>query len=115
MKKYFLVVIWAIAGILGGNLINEIGYILLNDATTGISKWRAIVPALLGFGFSVFCFSQVFKTWKGRDFFKKEESVKDDNSPIQNEKVFEYVAIVLLAILLVPNSVKSRLLQIIVQ
>lgn len=102
-----------ILGGLGGSFISEFVLGFLADAANPTSKWRVLMPVLLGMAVYVFCFSKAFKAWKGEEFFKDDSPEDDENSPIQNKKAFEYVAFFILAILILPSQTKAKLIQVI--
>ena len=113
MKRFLLTIGWVILGGFAGSFISELLLGFLADATNPTSKWRVLVPVLLGMVVYVFCFSRAFRAWKGEEFFKDDSPEDDENSPIQNKKAFEYVAFFILAILILPSETKVKLIQVI--
>jgi hypothetical protein len=60
----FKKILWLMAGVLGLQVINEIGYILINVSGEGIVLWKAYLPALTG------CLLLGFCLLKGDVFFE---------------------------------------------
>jgi hypothetical protein len=107
MKKYSLVIFWIVAFIISDKYLNQIFFKIFNDSTTGVSMWRAVIPAVMTTVVSTFCLYRAYRALKGKP--RQSEvlhtpilSKKDSFSPIQNENIFEYVAIVLAVLITIP-------------
>ena len=105
MKKIVFSILWFVGGFLASKLVGELGYRLLNDGTTGVSLWRAAVPAILATATLVYCIYKGIKVIKNKPDMPLTKNIdslnraKKEFSPIQNETAFEYVAIFIVSII----------------